>query len=188
MTPFEHLSVLISIILGLGIAQLLTNVHGLAQTTGRVRLYWLNVIWAVLIFVAQVEWWWSSFRFQELPLEQWSIFYFLFVLMSPVTLFLAAAFVLPSVGRDEGCDLRAHYYRTRGWLFTMAALGPAFDAVRRGLTSGSFTDVGVTSNVAAVVLVGSLALSEREAYHAVVTLGVAALFAWFIVAAALNLG
>ncbi len=188
MTPFEHLSVLISIILGLGIAQLLTNVHALAQASGRVRVYWLSVIWTILIFVAQVEWWWSSFRFQDLPLETWSFFYFLFVLLSPVTLYLAAAFVLPSVGSEQGCDLREHYYRTRGWFFLMAALGPALDAVRRGVTEGSVTDVGVTSNLVAAALVGSLALSEREAYHAVITLGVTGLFLYFIVAAALNLG
>ena len=188
VTPFEHLSVLISIILGLGIAQLLTNVHALAQAADRVRVYWLSVLWATLIFVGQVEWWWSSFSFQKLPLETWSFFYFLFVLLSPVTLYLAAAFVLPGIGPGERVDLRAHYYRTKGWFFAMAAAGPALDAVRRGLSSGSLGDLGVTSNVAAAALVGSLALTEREAYHAVVTLGVVSLFAYFIVSAALNLG
>jgi hypothetical protein len=124
VTPFEHLSVLILIILGLGIAQLLTNVHALAQAADRVRVYWLSVLWATLIFVGQVEWWWSSFSFQKLPLETWSFFYFLFVLLSPVTLYLAAAFVLPGIGPGERVDLRAHYYRTKGWFFAMAAAGP----------------------------------------------------------------
>jgi hypothetical protein len=188
VTPFEHLSVLISIILGLGIAHLLTNVHGLARASDRVRVYWLSVLWTILIFIGQVQWWWSSYAFQELPLETWSFFYFLFVLLSPVTLYLAAAFVLPGIGPEERVDLRAHYYGTRGWFFLMAALGPALDAVRRGVTAGSFTDLGVTSNAAAAALVGSLALTDRAAYHAVVTLGVSGLFAYFIVAAALNLG
>jgi hypothetical protein len=35
MTPFEHLSVLISIILGLGIAHLLASVHKLVQARAR---------------------------------------------------------------------------------------------------------------------------------------------------------
>lgn len=187
MTPFEHLSVLISIVLGLGIAQLLTNIQRIAQAGSRVRVYWLSVVWTVLIFVAQVEWWWSSFSFRDLPLESWTFFYFLFILLSPVSLFLAAAFVLPEVPPGGGADLRDHYYRTRGWFFSMAAAGPVFDAARRGLTAGTLDDLGVTSNLAAAILVGSLAVGDREWHHAIVTVGTAALFMFFIISEVLKL-
>lgn len=187
MSRFEHLSVLISIILGLGIAQLLTNVHGIVQARPRVRSYWLAWVWAGLIFVAQVEWWWSSFGFQDLPLEHWTFFYFLFILLSPVTLYLAAASALPDAVPGASVDLRAFYYRRKGWFFLMAALGPAFDAARRGLTSGNPMDVGVITNVMAAVLVGSLGLTDRESYHGVLTVGITVLFLYFIISAALTL-
>lgn len=44
MTPFEYLSVLISIILGLGLAHLLSAVRELIQRRARVRFYWLNIV------------------------------------------------------------------------------------------------------------------------------------------------
>jgi hypothetical protein len=186
VTPFEHLSVLISIVIGLGITHLLMSAHRLVQARERVRPYWLSLLWAGLIFISQVEWWWASFSFRQQM--EWNFFYFLFVLVSPVALYLAAAFVLPEVEPGQTYDLREYYYRTRGWFFSILALSPALDAVRRGIQAGSPTDLGAWSNAIAAVLVGSLALTRRESYHALLTLVVAGLFLFFIVSAALQLG
>ena len=185
MTPFEHLAVLISIVLGLGLTQLLASVHRLAQARDRVRLYWLPLVWVALIFVTQVEWWWASFALRTETV--WNFFYFLFVLMSPVSLYLAAAFALPEIEPGQRYDLREFYYENRGWFFGVVALGPALDAVRRGIQAGSATDFGAWSNAVSAVLVASLAVSRRQWYHAAVTLALSALFAYFIVSAALEL-
>ena len=56
MTPFEHLTVLISIVIGMGLAHLLNTVHELIQERARVRFYWLSVLWFFLIFISLVEW------------------------------------------------------------------------------------------------------------------------------------
>lgn len=185
VSPFEHISVLISIVLGLGLTQLLMGVHRLVQARERVRLYWLSLVWTALIFVAQVEWWWASYTLRDETV--WNFFYFLFVLLSPVSLYLAAAFVLPEIEQGERYDLREHYYRSHGWFFTFVAMGPVLDAIRRGVQAGSFLDQGAMSNAVSAVLLVLLAVSKRERYHVVVTLIVAALFLWFIVSAALSL-
>jgi hypothetical protein len=186
MTPFEHLAVLISIVLGLAIAQLLTTAHRLVLARERVRFYWLPVLWAVLLFITLVEWWWSIFTLRGET--TWNFFYFLFILLSPVTLFLATASVLPEVESGRSYDLRDYYYANRGWLFALVAAGPVLDGLRRGFQAGSFGDFGALSNLVSAVLVGSLAVSRRPAHHAVITLAVAALFLYFITAAALRLG
>lgn len=185
MTPFEHLAVLISIVLGLGLTHLLTTVQRLVQARGRVRLYWLPLVWVGLIFVGLIEWWWASFALRQHAV--WNFFYFLFVLLSPVTLFLAASFVLPEVAPGESVDLRTHYYDSRRWFFAMTAAGPALDAVRRGLQAGSWTDFGAVSNAVTVLLLAVLAVSRRPALHAAVTAVVGGLFLWFIVDSALQL-
>jgi hypothetical protein len=188
VTPFEHLAVLISIVLGLGITQLLTNVHRLVQARRRVRLYWAPVLWAALLFIAAIEWWWAAFALRQNA--RWTnFFYFLFVLLSPVCLFLAAAFVLPEGDGDEAkaIDLRAYYYENRGAFFTMLAASPALDAVRRGLEAGRWTDFGAVSNAFSAVLLASLAFSRRAAWHAIVTALVGGLFLYFIVSSALQL-
>jgi len=185
LTPFEHLSVLISIILGLGLTHLLTSVHRLVQARGRVRTYWLALVWVALMFVAQVEWWWASFALRDAAV--WNFFYFLFVLLSPVTLYLAAAFALPELEPGERYDLREYYFGNRGWFFAFVAAGPALDAIRRGVQAGTLADFGAWSNAVSALLVGSLAWSKNPRYHTAVTLGVSALFLYFIVSSALRL-
>lgn len=185
VSPFEHISVLISIVLGLGLTQLLMGVHRLVQARGRVKVYWLSLVWVALIFMAQVEWWWASYTLRDQTV--WNFFYFVFVLLSPVSLYLAAAFVLPEIEPGEQYDLRTHYYRSHGWFFAFVALGPALDAIRRGVQAGSWLDAGALSNAVSAALLIVLAVSRRERYHIAVTAIVASVFLWFIVSAALSL-
>jgi hypothetical protein len=185
VTPFEHLAVFISIVLGLGTTQLLTSVHALVMARGRVRVYWLTIVWTVLIFVNQIEWWWASFGLRQHT--TWNFFYFLFVLLSPVTLYLAAASVLPAIEPDKTYDLRAHYYQHGRWFFMTLVAQVVFDAIRRAFQAGTWRDLGAASNAGSALLLASLAFIKRPAYHAVVTLAVAGVFLYFIVTAALQL-
>jgi hypothetical protein len=185
LTPFEHISVLISIILGLGLTHLLTAVHRLVQARQRVRLYWLTLLWVALIFVSQVEWWWGSYALRDQTV--WNFFYFVFVLLSPVSLYLAAAFALPEMEPDRHYDLREYYYGARRWFFAFVAAGPALDAVRRGVQAGTVADFGFASNAVSAILVGSLAFTRNPRWHAAVTLFAGGLFLYFIVSSAVQL-
>jgi hypothetical protein len=185
VTPFEHISVLVSIVLGLGLTQLLIGVHRLVQGRERIRTYWLSLLWVALIFVSQVEWWWASYALRDLTV--WNFFYFLFVLLSPVSLFLASAFVLPEIESEKHYDLREYYYRNRSWFFAFVATGPALDAIRRGLQAGTFADFGSLSNAVTAILLVSLAISRNARWHATVTLFAGGLFLFFIVSSALQL-
>lgn len=185
MSPFEHLAVLISIVLGLSIAHLLSAVHRVVLARGRIRFYWLPLTWVVLIFVTQVVWWWGIFELRSVP--AWNFFYFLFVLLSPVSLYLASASVLPEVEPGRAYDLREFYYANRGLLFGTIAAGPVLDGMRRAVQAGSWQDLGALSNLVSAVLVGSLAVSRRPMHHAVVTGIVSSIFFYFIVSQAILL-
>ncbi len=190
MTPFEHLAVLVSIVIGLAITQLLVSVHRLVQARARVRFYWLPLLWTAFLFVGQVEWWWSIWG--QRKAVSWNFFYFLFILLVPVALFLAAAFVLPDVSTEvasrEVCDLRDYYYRWRGWLFGAFALDPALDALRHGWAEArQWSDPAVWVNVLGAALIASLAFSRRPWYHGIVSATVGAIFFFFIVSQALML-
>jgi hypothetical protein len=82
VTPFEHLTVLVSIVIGMGITHLLITARELVQVRSRVKLYWLPMLWFVPIFIALVERWWAIFALHSTI--KWNFFYFLFMLMSPV--------------------------------------------------------------------------------------------------------
>jgi hypothetical protein len=185
VTPFEHLAVFISIVLGLGTTHLLTCVHHLVMNRSRVRLYWLSLVWTVLIFINQIEWWWASFGLRQHT--TWNFFYFLFVLLSPVALYLASAFVLPSTEAGKSYDLRAHYYGHGRWFFMTMVAQVVFDAVRRAFQAGTWRDLGAASNAVSALVLASLAFIRNPLYHAVMTLAVAGVFLYYIVTAALQL-
>jgi hypothetical protein len=61
MDSFGYLSVLLSIILGLAIAQVLLGVRGLILTRAKVKLYLPTIIWAGLALLIAIQAWWASF-------------------------------------------------------------------------------------------------------------------------------
>lgn len=58
---FPYLSVLLSIIIGLGITQLLAAAGRLIWHRNRVRVDWLPLLWGAVLLVIFVQVWWSMF-------------------------------------------------------------------------------------------------------------------------------
>ena len=93
MELFPHLSILISIVLGLGIARVLTGFGRLLQVRHRFPVYWVHLVWALNLFLFLILNWWILFRWQTQA--EWTFFLFIFVLLSPTVSFLLAERVGP---------------------------------------------------------------------------------------------
>lgn len=182
VTPFDYLSVLISIVLGLGLTELLSNVHRLIQARDRVTFHWLPLLWGGIIFVALVQWWWAAFGLHR-QLE-WNFFFFLLILLIPVLLYLAAASVLPTVEPEQTVDLRANYFEIQPWFFWIVAATSLMECLRAMLYADA---QAALLNAAAVVLLSSLAIVRRPFYHTVTSLLLAGLLIAFIVLETLRL-
>ena len=59
MKNFDWIAVVVSLILGLGVARLLISVVSIFQARRRVVLDWPPLIWAATIFLESVAFWWS---------------------------------------------------------------------------------------------------------------------------------
>src|SRR5262245_56126664 len=118
MDQFGYLTVLISIILGLGITQLLSGVGRLLQARSRVRLDWPTLAWVGLLLVIHVQTWWAMFGMRTF--QNWTFFAFLIVLLQPIVLYLMAALVLPDTIPESALDLRDHYFAHSRWFFILA--------------------------------------------------------------------
>jgi hypothetical protein len=70
MTHFEFIAVAVSIILGLGVIQLLSN---LDQVLARPRRYWLHSAWVFMMFWILVQNWWAFWDLRDVA---WNIGYF----------------------------------------------------------------------------------------------------------------
>jgi len=126
MDVFSYLSVLTSIVLALGITRLLTGFGRLLQSRGKVRIYWVHLLWMFNVFLFLVLNWWILFRWSTQ--HQWTFFLFLFVLFSPTIAYLLTVLLVPDPFED-GLDLKEHFYNNHRWFFTLAALLPIIDFV-----------------------------------------------------------
>lgn len=126
MEAFAYLSVLTSIVLGLGMTRLLLGCGRLLQVRHQTHPYWVHLLWALNLFLYLVMNWWILFRWRN-QLE-WTFFIFLFVLLSPTVGFLLAILLFPDPIED-GIDLKRHFYANRRWFFTLAALLAPIDAL-----------------------------------------------------------
>jgi len=134
MSQLEYLIVLVSILVGLGLADLTESLRDLVLPERNVQWYGLPVAWAVIVLGYVLVAWWTFY--QLLQSEVWHRpLTFLPVLLTTLTLYLLCAFALPDADREdvsyvtedaEGAktiDLEAFYLSLahRRWFFGTAA-------------------------------------------------------------------
>ncbi|HVI58193.1 MAG TPA: hypothetical protein VM619_04880 [Luteimonas sp.] len=151
MTPFEYLSVLVSIIVGLAITQLLSGAARLIQLRRRVRPHAATLCWMVFLFLLDTQIWWAAF-FRRYS-QDWNFFLFLFYLLMPILAFLLSYLVLPELGDEDEIDLAANFEGNRPWFFGLAALMLATSLAEQAVRVGSLPmDVDVAFRVVFLAL------------------------------------
>ena len=169
MDAFGYLSVLLSIIIGLGLTQVLTACGRLIRHRDRVRVYWPPLLWGGLLILIYVQSWWSSFGLRSYG--NWTFFSFFVVLLQTVTLYMMAAVVLPEQLDEVIIDLRAYYTRQSGWLFGFFLATLCVSVVKDIVLSGRFP-LGL--NLAFHGFFGAVSLAglatRRPRYHEVLAI------------------
>ena len=122
MSTFEFISVLLSIVVGLGLTRLLTAVGRALEIRRKLRFYWVQSVWVMNLGLLFVTFWWATL-FSHADRETWLFPNFAVLLFYAVLLFLASVLVIPS-DFEESSDLEAHFFEVRPWLFTIMALVP----------------------------------------------------------------
>lgn len=114
MKSFQWISVILSMLLSLGISRLWSSVIIIFRSRGRAKLDWIPIVWAMLIFVWQLQFWWSI---QELPklISVWTIPYFLVFVTLVILLFMAAVLILPDRELTKGSTLYDEFRYDGRW-------------------------------------------------------------------------
>jgi len=134
MTPFEYVTVLISIILGMGITQIVTGVADLVHQWDRVKIYWPHVMWIVLVFFLQIDEWWATYELRQF--ESLRLPTFLFVLLYPINLFIMARILFPLAQPESEFDLKIFYYASYRKFFLWASMLPVLSLLNNVLVTG----------------------------------------------------
>jgi hypothetical protein len=111
MSLDEFVLAFTGVVIGLGVADLLTSFHKLLRAGSRVKWDWLTLLYATYMLFGLVIFWRWQFGYPPEG-QTFTIIYFL-----PNFLFLALAFLmvasaLPDDVPPEGIDLRDFYFRT----------------------------------------------------------------------------
>ena len=143
MEAFGYVSVIISVVIGLGLSHLLTGAVELFKARRRVRFDWVHLLWVVLVVVGHIFLWWTMWNLRLI--QDWNFFSFLLQLLAPVLLYVAAAFLVPKVEPEARVDLREYFYENRPAFFVTTAAFAGLMSVENWLLTGRMTPPLVTA-------------------------------------------
>ena len=117
ISPFEYIVVLISIILGMGITQVLSGTANIVSRWDQVTLYWPHTIWIVLVFVFHFQEWWVTYELRTY--EYWRLPVFLFIILYPMNLYILARLLFPIRWSKESISFKEYYFANCRKLFLL---------------------------------------------------------------------
>ncbi|MGI8821559.1 MAG: hypothetical protein ACR2ID_11935 [Chthoniobacterales bacterium] len=120
MDEFSYLSVLLSVVLGLAIAEILQGFRARMLSSQQVRRFWPSEVWAAILLLICTQTWWAMFGLRNR--HDWQFDDFMVLLAQTITLYLAAGLVFPDFPPGEAVDLRQHYFAQRRPFFGLILL------------------------------------------------------------------
>jgi len=119
INPFEYVSILISIILGLGITQILSSYSDLLYRYKEVKFYWPQTLWIIFILFLHIQDWFITYQLKDKVV--WHLPELIFVLLYPVSLFMATKILLPTNEKEESINMKSFFYSQFPILFYIVA-------------------------------------------------------------------
>lgn len=132
MDRFSFVMVLLSIIVGLGITELLTNVAHQIQQRTKSKPYWLHSLLVIIVFIAFLQQWWEMWSLHSE--EMWTFPVLLLMLGGPVCLYLIAHLLFPD--EIEGTDFKSAYFEDSRIIYMIAALAVTVATLFRPISFG----------------------------------------------------
>lgn len=96
MSRFEIITITLSFIVGLGVAQLLSSVSAAVRDRLERPLHWMPFAWGVAILLFSVQYWFALFDLDVVLESDWTWLWYAQMLALAVTLFLAGGLILPT--------------------------------------------------------------------------------------------
>ena len=179
MSRFEYLSVLISIVIALGMSEIVSTWGRLLRARERVDFYWLHGFWTVFMLLMMVQFWWGFWEFRVV--ESWSFLGLVAVVSESLVLVLAAMVLLPGPDQGGSIDLRSHYFAHCRVFFSLGALLLLLLTLVDALIGGQpFLHLENAVRLPAIILATSAALFVNQRFHVLFTLIATTLFIGFL--------
>jgi len=119
---FEYISVLLSILIGLGVTQLLSGIARLVRDGRALAPAWWVLVAVGTLLLASFQVWWISFAWRTVP--EWTFFSYVTFMIQPVLLYLLSYLILPGDLHLDGAALVRAFIEKRRPFYTIVALMP----------------------------------------------------------------
>ena len=175
MSLFEFLMVLVSIIVGLGVAEILTGIAQQIRFRASSIGYWVHSCGVTLIFLALLQNWWELWELRDA--DEWTFSGLVLMLLAPGGLYLIAHLIFPEP--IQGADFKAYYYSAMRPVWWLAGLVAITSTLFRPLAFGA--ELIDMDNAAALLMVigfTTLATSKNVAVHSILVPAFLLLLIW----------
>lgn len=163
MTQFEFILVFISIVLALGVSDVLSNWGDQIRFREQVHHYWLHTHWGILYLLVAIQAWWGLWRFRERT--EWTFFDNLLLIWPYLMLALVAYVLAPSISNGQN-DIKHYYYKNTPWIFGFSAVYVASVIINTKNALGMpFLDPTNIIRVLAIILMIAVAAWKNELFH-----------------------
>ena len=178
MTAFEHISVLISIVIGFAITTLLAGAVRLVHRRDSVIWYWPSAVWMVTLLIIDVQVWWSRFAWRNLP--TWTFATFIAMLLVPIGAYVLSALMVAEPA-ELPIDLRKEYYGRRQVFFGVIIATLVASYLPDLLTARNFGNPYDASTKAVMLAIDAPALfTKNEGYHKLLAAAALVIFCGYV--------
>ncbi|HET7204167.1 MAG TPA: hypothetical protein VFI92_12450 [Steroidobacteraceae bacterium] len=163
----EHSITLVSVIVGLGLTELLANLNRLIRARRDVRWHALPLIWAAVCLILVVNLWWGIYLGAIGIATPSNAGVFLLYLGVPVLLYLVCSAALPEFRPPGTLDLRAAYFEGSRY-FAVLLLAYVVATLLQGYMGAGhaeWTPTVTLLRLGIVVVLLPLAWVRRPWYH-----------------------
>ena len=168
MSPFEFITVFVSLIVGFALAHILRAVSDLYEIRERVKTYWLNSLWVVTVIMWSIFTWWGLWSL-SLDRTEWTYAQYWFLVINICSIYFFTTLVLPKATDEGEIDLKKHYYSVHKAFFSVVAFSLfSSSAVNHTLFGKAIaTPEVIMPSIVGCAAIGA-ALNGSNRYHKVI--------------------
>lgn len=186
MPAYEHVVVVMSMVLGLAVTQLLRGLAQLYRSRKRVPIYWLHAAWVLLMVLFSFLLWWTFWNYRGIG--DWNFFRFVLYLSPTIVFYYLTAIAFPDPAEPD-VGLREFYFANRVGFFGTFAIYLVVAGITAAVVRGlPVLDPSNVFRLVTVLLMLIALRSASERVHAAVLALSAGLMLAFILVFQLRLG
>ena len=165
MSPFEFITVFVSLIVGFALSHILRAVSDLYEIRERVKPYWLNSLWVVTVIMWSIFTWWGLWML-SIDRIDWTYAQYWFLVMNVSSIYFFTTLVLPKATDDGTIDLETHYYSVHKAFFSIVAFSLFSSAVVNHSLFGEplIGPMTIMPSIVGCAVIGA-AFTESKSYH-----------------------